>query len=115
MVVEAQISPRDIAFIHPGQEAMVKITAYDYSVYGGLSGSVKTISPDSLQEEGGNGEYYYRVLIETDTVGLTGRDQEGLAISPGMVASVEIATGSKTILQYLVKPISRAGDALRER
>lgn len=115
LVVEAQISPRDIAFIHPGQEAMVKITAYDYSVYGGLSGSVKTISPDSLQEEGGNGEYYYRVLIETDTVGLTGRDQEGLAISPGMVASVEIATGSKTILQYLVKPISRAGDALRER
>ena len=54
-------------------------------------------------------------MIETDTVGLTGRDQEGLAISPGMIASVEIATGSKTILQYLVKPISRAGDALRER
>lgn len=115
LVIEAQISPRDIAFIHPGQAAMVKITAYDYSIYGGLSGSVRNISPDSLQEEGGNGDYYYRVLIETDTAGLSRSDQKELAISPGMIASVEIATGSKTILQYLAKPISRAGDALRER
>lgn len=115
LVVEAQISPRDIAFIHPGQQAMVKITAYDYSIYGGLSGSVQTISPDSLQEEGGNGEYYYRVLIETDSGGLINHQESSLPISPGMIASVEIETGSKTVLQYLVQPISRAGEALRER
>lgn len=114
LVVEAKISPRDIAFIHPGQQAMVKITAYDYSVYGGLSGYVQTISPDSFRDESNNGEFYYRVLIETQDE-LAKQSELELPISPGMIASVEIATGSKTVLQYLIKPISKAGDALRER
>ncbi|WP_232325155.1 HlyD family type I secretion periplasmic adaptor subunit [Microbulbifer agarilyticus] len=115
LLVEAKISPRDIAFIHPGQDAKVKITAYDYSIYGGLDGKVTTISPDTIQDETQPGEYFYRVLILTDEDALVHRSGQEFPIVPGMVATVDVRTGSKTIFDYLVKPFNQAGEALRER
>lgn len=115
LLIEAKISPRDIAFIHPGQEAKVKITAYDYSVYGGLDGKVTTISPDTIQDETRPGEYFYHVLILTDSHALINQAGKEFPIVPGMVASVDVKTGSKTIFDYLVKPFNQAGEALRER
>ncbi|TLM78413.1 HlyD family type I secretion periplasmic adaptor subunit [Microbulbifer harenosus] len=115
LLIEAKISPRDIAFIHPGQDAKVKITAYDYSVYGGLDGKVTMISPDTIQDETKPGEYFYHVLILTDADALINRDGKEFPIVPGMVATVDVKTGSKTIYDYLVKPFNQAGEALRER
>ncbi|WP_105103775.1 HlyD family type I secretion periplasmic adaptor subunit [Microbulbifer pacificus] len=115
LLIEAKISPRDIAFIHPGQDAKVKITAYDFSVYGGLDGKVTTISPDTIQDETKPGEYYYHVLILTDSDALINRAGVEFPIVPGMVATVDVKTGSKTIFDYLVKPFNQAGEALRER
>ncbi|WP_299593778.1 HlyD family efflux transporter periplasmic adaptor subunit [uncultured Microbulbifer sp.] len=115
LLIEAKISPRDIAFIHPGQEAKVKITAYDYSVYGGLDGKVTIISPDTIQDETRPGEYFYHVLILTDEDALINRAGQEFPIVPGMVATVDVRTGSKTVFDYLVKPFNQAGEALRER
>ncbi|MFI2812793.1 MULTISPECIES: HlyD family type I secretion periplasmic adaptor subunit [Microbulbifer] len=115
LLIEARISPRDIAFIHPGQSAKVKITAYDYSIYGGLEGKVTTISPDTIQDEINRNEYYYRVYILTQSDALINQDGNRFPIVPGMVASVDVKTGSKTIFDYLVKPINKASEALRER
>lgn len=113
--VEVQISPRDIAYIHPGQSATVKISAYDSSIYGGLPGRVAQISPDTLQDEVRRDQYYYRVYIHTDRDFLEGPLRKRLPIVPGMVATVDIHTGSKTVLDYLVKPLNKAGEAMRER
>ncbi|WP_160154036.1 HlyD family type I secretion periplasmic adaptor subunit [Microbulbifer sp. ALW1] len=115
LLIEAKISPRDIAFIHPGQEAKVKITAYEYSVYGGLDGKVTTISPDTIQDETQPGEYFYHVMILTDSDALINRAGKQFPIVPGMVATVDVRTGSKTVFDYLVKPFNQAGEALRER
>lgn len=115
MVVEAKISPRDVAFIHPGQKALVKITAYDYSIYGGLEGEVTMISPDTLQDEVKKDVYYYRVYIRTDSNHLTNKQGQEFPVFPGMIATVDIKTGSKTILDYLLKPLNKAKEALRER
>ncbi|AEN64780.1 type I secretion membrane fusion protein, HlyD family [Enterobacter soli] len=115
MVIEAKISPRDVAFIHPGQKAMVKITAYDYSIYGGLEGEVTMISPDTLQDEVKRDVYYYRVYIRTDSNHLTNRQGKEFPVFPGMIATVDIKTGSKTIIDYLLKPLNKAKEALRER
>ncbi|MFZ5402154.1 HlyD family type I secretion periplasmic adaptor subunit [Enterobacter asburiae] len=115
MVVEAKISPRDVAFIHPGQKALVKITAYDYSIYGGLEGEVTMISPDTLQDEVKRDVYYYRVYIRTDSNHLTNKQGQEFPVFPGMIATVDIKTGSKTILDYLLKPLNKAKEALRER
>lgn len=115
LLVEARISPRDIAFIHPGQDALVKITAYDYSIYGGLKGRVTVISPDTLRDEVKQDQFYYRVYIRTDSDKLTNKDGKNYSITPGMVATVDIRTGSKTVLEYLVKPFNKAQEALRER
>jgi len=115
LLIEAKISPRDIAFIHPGQEAKVKITAYDYSIYGGLDGKVTTISPDTIQDETRPGEYFYHVLILTDSDALINGAGKEFPIVPGMVATVDVRTGSKTVFDYLVKPFNQAGEALRER
>jgi adhesin transport system membrane fusion protein len=115
LLIEARISPRDIAFIHPEQEAKVKITAYDYSVYGGLSGKVVTISPDTIQDEVKPENYYYRVFIRTETAALENKAGVKFGIVPGMIATVDIKTGQKTIMDYLIKPINRAREALRER
>ena len=115
LLVEARISPRDIAFIHPGQEALVKITAYDYSIFGGLKGKVTVISPDTLRDEVKQDQFYYRVYIRTDSDKLVNKAGKSFAITPGMVATVDIRTGQKTVLDYLVKPFNKAREALRER
>ncbi|AEI37816.1 MAG: HlyD family efflux transporter periplasmic adaptor subunit [Zymomonas mobilis subsp. pomaceae] len=115
LLVEARISPRDIAFIHPGQSAMVKLSAYDYSIYGGLPAKVTVISPDTVQDDVRRDTYYYRVWVRTDSDHLTNKSGHSFPIVPGMVATIDIHTGSKTILQYLIKPLNRAKEALRER
>ena len=115
LLIEARISPRDIAFIHPDQDALVKITAYDYGVYGGLDGKVSTISPDTTRDEVKPEIFYYKVYIRTETNALIDNNGHEHPIVPGMVASVDIKTGSRTIWDYLVKPIRGIKDALRER
>ncbi|KGT48663.1 HlyD family efflux transporter periplasmic adaptor subunit [Acinetobacter sp. HR7] len=115
LLVEARISPRDIAFIRPDQEALVKITAYDYSIYGGLKGKVTVISPDTLRDEVKQDQFYYRVYIRTDSDKLTNKAGQEFNITPGMVATVDIRTGEKTVLDYLIKPFNKAKEALRER
>lgn len=115
LLIEARISPRDIAFIHPGQDAMVKVTAYDYAIYGGLHGKVTVISPDTIQDEVKRDVYYYRVYIRTDADHLTNKRGKVFPISPGMITTVDIHTGDKTILDYLIKPLNRGREALRER
>ena len=115
LLVEARISPRDIAFIHPGQRAMVKITAYDYAIYGGLEGEVSTISPDTIKDEVDPQIHYYRVFIRTESNTLINDAGTTFPIVPGMIATVDIHTGSKTVFEYLVKPLNRAREALRER
>ena len=114
LFVEARIKPSDIAFISPGQEALVKITAYDFTIYGGLEGNVELISSDSTVDEQSK-ESYYLVTIKTKEATLR-KSKESLAIIPGMVASVDIITGKKSVLSYLLKPIIKARrEALRER
>jgi adhesin transport system membrane fusion protein len=115
LLVEARISPRDVAFIHPGQDATVKVTAYDYSIFGGLPGKVTTISPDTIQDDVKRDVYYYRVYIRTDADHLKNKGGESFPIVPGMIATVDIHTGSKTVLDYLLKPLNKAREALRER
>lgn len=115
LLIEARISPRDIAFIHPGQRASVKITAYDYAVYGGLEGSVTSISADTIQDETNPEIYYYRVFIQTSSDALVNHAGKRFPIVPGMIATADIHTGSKTVLEYLIKPFNRAQEALRER
>ena len=115
LLVEARISPRDIAFIRPDQEALVKISAYDYSIYGGLSGKVTMISPDTLRDEVKQDQFYYWVYIRTDSDKLSNNAGQEFNITPGMVATVDIRTGSKTVMDYLIKPFNKAKEALRER
>ena len=113
LLIEARIKPADIAFLRPNQEAMVKLTAYDYSIYGGLEANLEHISADSIMDEKGNS--YYLVRLRTKKSYL-GTESDPLPIIPGMVASVDILTGKKTILSYLLKPVLRAKYmALRER
>ena len=113
LLIEAQIRPKDVAFLHPDQKAQVKITAYDFSVYGGLEGRLERISADTTEDEEGN--RFFRVMIRTDKNYL-GSDTDPLPIIPGMVASVDILTGEKTVLDYILKPIKKVRDeALRER
>ncbi len=114
LLIEAKISPRDVAFVRRGQPAVVKITAYDFSIFGGLEGVVENISADSLVEKE-KGETYYLVQVKTDKSELS-RNGKTYPIIPGMVASVEIMTGNKTVLSYLLKPINKArSEALTER
>lgn len=115
LVFEVKVTPRDIAFISPGQPAQVKITAYDYSIFGGLDGEVFMISPDTIQDEINREEFYYRVLVRTETDALINERGDRFPIWPGMMSIVDIKTGQKTVLQYLLLPINRAKEALRER
>lgn len=114
LLVEVKVKPRDIAFIHPGQRANVKVTAFDYSIFGGLEGKVTTISPDTIRDEINREEVYYRVLVETDRAD-SRQNIDRFTISPGMVTVVDIQTGEKTVLQYLLKPVNKAREAMRER
>ncbi|CAM7604396.1 MULTISPECIES: HlyD family type I secretion periplasmic adaptor subunit [Citrobacter] len=115
ILIETKILPRDVAFIHPGQEAMVKITAYDYSIYGGINGVVTLISPDTIQDEVKRDLYYYRVYIRTNSNHLINKQKKAFPVFPGMIATVDIKTGNKTVLEYLLKPLNKAKEAMRER
>ena len=110
LLLEARIKPQDIAFLYPGQKANVKFTAYDFVVYGGLEAQVEHIGADTVTDENGNPFYIVRVRTAKSNLG------EGNPIIPGMVASVDILTGKKTILTYLLKPLLRAKEyALTEQ
>ena len=113
LIVEAKVRPSDRAFIFPGQKAVIKITAYDFSIYGGLDGELVDISADTIEDQDGNS--FYRVKLRTDKTELT-RKGEVLPITTGMVASVDILTGKKTVMQYLLKPFIKTLDnAMNER
>jgi len=113
LVIEAKIKPSDIAFLHPDQEVVVKFTAYDFVIYGGLKGRLYQISPDSILDEKGNTAYLVR--ITTDKTYL-GTEEDPLKIIPGMTTNIEILTGKRSVLQFLLKPILRAkANAFRER
>lgn len=118
LLVEAKVDPRDIAFIHVGQHAVVRVSAYDYTIYGDLKGIVEYISPDAIDETKTNVKQignYYLVNVRTQSNYL-GNTQHKLPILPGMNATVQIITGSKTVLDYLLKPLIKAKEeALRER
>ncbi|WP_079230175.1 HlyD family type I secretion periplasmic adaptor subunit [Pseudomonas putida] len=114
LVIEAKILPKDIAFLHPGQEATVKFTAYDYTIYGGLKAKLEQIGADTITDEDKK-TTYYPIRLRTESSHL-GSDAKPLQIIPGMVATVDIMTGEKTIMSYLLKPIIKARtEALRER
>lgn len=113
LLIEAQIRPQDVAFLSPGQKAIIKITAYDFSIYGGLDGKLERISADTTEDEKGN--RFFRIMVRTDKNYL-GKETNPLPIIPGMVASIDILTGQKSVLDYLLKPIKKVRDeALRER
>ncbi|MEK9775955.1 MAG: HlyD family type I secretion periplasmic adaptor subunit [Quisquiliibacterium sp.] len=110
LILEVRVLPRDIAFLHPNQSAMVKFTAYDYAIYGGLEADVVNIGADSVVDEKGNAYYIVRVRTRKASLG------PNLPVIPGMVANVDILTGKRTVLQYLLKPVLRAKDnAMAER
>ena len=111
--VEVEIAPKDVAFIQPGERASVKITAYDYLLYGALDGRVTRIGADTVQKP--DGREFFRVTVEIDRADF-GRDGQALPISPGMTATVDIQTGQRTVLSYLIEPLLRMRlEALRER
>lgn len=113
LLVEAKVRPADIAFIHPGQSAMVKLTAYDFSIYGGLDSVLELISADTITDE--RGEHFFQIQVRTKKTYL-GTEENPLPIIPGMVASVDILTGQKTVMDYILKPLKRAqASAMRER
>jgi membrane fusion protein, adhesin transport system len=110
LILEARVAPKDIAFLRPGQDAVVKFTAYDFAIYGSLSAVLEHISADTVMDEKGNAYYLVRVRTHEASLG------ESLPIIPGMVAEVDILTGKKTVLSYLLKPVLRAkANALSER
>lgn len=102
LLLEARVQPRDIAFLRPGQKAVVKFTAYDFSIYGGLEGALEHIGADTVTDEKGNAFYIVRVRTNKSTIG------DNLPIIPGMIAEVDIITGEKSVLTYLLKPVLRA-------
>ena len=113
LLIEAKVRPQDVAFLHPGQKAMVKFTAYDYTIYGGLKANLELISADTITDEEGNS--FYLIQVRTDKSHL-GSEEHPLLIIPGMVATVDIITGEKSVLDYLLKPVLKArSEAMRER
>ena len=113
LLIEARIRPQDVAFLHPGQQAMVKFTAYDYTIYGGLKAKLEMIGADTITDE--DGKSFYLIQLRTDKSHLGSVDKP-LLIIPGMVANVDIITGQKSVLDYLLKPVLKArSEALRER
>jgi adhesin transport system membrane fusion protein len=113
LLIEARVRPQDVAFLHPGQKAMVKFSAYDYTLYGGLSARLELIGADTISDD--KGESFYLIQVRTAKNHL-GSDDKPLQIIPGMVATVDIITGEKTVMDYLLKPVLKArSEALRER
>jgi adhesin transport system membrane fusion protein len=117
LMIEAKVRPADIAFLKPGLEAIVKIDAYDYSIYGSLKGKLTYISADTISEDTKSGEQtYYRVQIQTEGKKFSARPKDNLEIQAGMTSQVEIITGSNTVLSYLMKPITKTlKESLTER
>tara|TARA_B110000196_G_C20486088_1_gene360194 strand:- start:123 stop:494 length:372 start_codon:yes stop_codon:yes gene_type:complete len=114
LVVEAKLNPTDIGYVRVGQSSLVKISTYDFSRYGGLEGRVASISPDS-HVDSATGQSYFRVIAETDKNYL-GFEPGDLPIAPGMEATLDIHTGSKSVMQYLLKPVIKVrSEAFRER
>ncbi|MEA3221248.1 HlyD family type I secretion periplasmic adaptor subunit [Immundisolibacter sp.] len=117
LLVEAKVKPQDIAFLHPGQRAMVKLTAYDSTIYGALEATLEHISADSITQEDDKGgeRSFFLIRVRTLDRGYV-KDGESLPIIPGMTATVDVLTGRKSVLHYLLRPINRARErALRER
>lgn len=119
LLLEGRIKPADIAFLRPGLPVMAKLTAYDFNIYGGLSGVVRHVSADALEDEAGKAAgqaqtTYYRVHVVTDS-GQLQSPAGPLPIVPGMIATLDIRTGQKSLLDYLLKPILKAREAFRER
>ncbi len=113
LIVEARVRPADIAYLRPDQKAVIKVSAYDFSIYGGLTAKLERISADTIKDE--QGESFYHVYLRTEENSLLHHGEE-LPIIPGMTVTAEILTGEKSVLNYLLKPILRARDsALRER
>lgn len=113
LMVEAKIKPSDIAYMHPGQKAIVKVTAYDFAIHGGLAGELVNLSPDTIVDEEGNSFYLVRVKTNKSYLGT---DEKPLPIISGMTVSVDVMTGEKTVLDYILKPILKTKQlALRER
>jgi len=113
LLISAKVRPVDIAFIRPGQAATVKISAYDFAIYGGLEATLEQISADTLIDE--TGEYFFQISVRT-TKNHLGPESNPLPIIPGMMATVDITTGQKTVMDYLLKPLKRAtATALTER
>lgn len=117
VLVEAKIKPADIGFVRVGMPAEVKLTTYDYYTYGGLGGTIEYISPDAIGEPGGTGdnqEGAYRALVRTDASRLSSNGKP-LSVIPGMTASVEIRTGHRSVIEFLLKPVLKYQEAFRER
>ena len=116
VVIEAKIDPKDIAFIHPSSKTLVKLTAYDFSIYGGLEGKIVEISADSIKDvDSKDNKSFYKVVVKTDKNYLE-HNGEKLIVIPGMVAQVDIITGKKTIMDFFLKPILKVKDgAFHER
>ncbi|WP_122461686.1 HlyD family type I secretion periplasmic adaptor subunit [Pseudomonas viridiflava] len=113
LLIEAKVRPQDVAFLHPGQKAMVKFSAYDYTLYGGLPARLELIGADTITDDKDNS--FYLIQVRTDSNHL-GSDSRPLLIIPGMIATVDIITGEKSVLDYLLKPVLKArSEALRER
>ncbi|CAM3157443.1 hemolysin secretion protein D [Pseudomonas floridensis] len=113
LLIEAKVRPQDVAFLHPGQKAMVKFSAYDYTLYGGLPARLELIGADTVADDKGNS--FYLIQVRTDSNHL-GSDSKPLLIIPGMIATVDIITGEKSVMDYLLKPVLKArAEALRER
>lgn len=113
LLVEARVSPKDVAFLHPGQEVTVKVSAYDFSIYGGLDGKLESISADTIEDK--RGDFHYLVKVRTQENAIT-HNNETLPIIPGMMVTADILIGKKSVLDYLMKPILKAKqNALRER
>lgn len=114
LMLEARVAPQDIASVVAGQEATIKLTAYDFAIYGTLAGRVQLVSADTFRDERRpDSEAHYRVAVAIDPASMTGR-AEGIELRPGMQATVELHTGSKTVLSYLTKPLYRSREAMRE-
>jgi len=117
LLIEAKVSPTDIAFLRRGLQTFIKIDAYDSSIYGDLTGELVFISADTMDEELRQGELpYYRIRVRALSRQFSGRPEETLEIQPGMTATVEIKTGKRTVMQYLTKPITKTlSDSMGER
>ena len=113
LLIEARVRPQDVAFLHPGQKAMVKFSAYDYTLYGGLTARLELIGADTVSDD--KGESFYLIQVRTERNHL-GDDARPLQIIPGMIATVDIITGEKSVMDYLLKPVLKArSEAMRER